>query len=58
MDLKDCRPGLQVIITAHAHSSIAIPENHRNGLLFSSVPWYTFELYKQKDIILKKKKKK
>ena len=52
MDLKDCRPGLQVIITAHAHSSIAIPENHRNGLLFSSVPWYTFELYKQQGIIL------
>ena len=51
MELKDCKPGLQVIVTdKHARSRIAIPESH--SLSFSMDPWYTFDLYNKHGIIL------
>jgi len=48
MELKDCRPGLPIIITAHATSSASIPSLHHLG----SNIFYTFELYNMQGIIL------
>ena len=51
MELKDCKPGLQIIIIdEHARSRLAIPESR--SLSFSMDPWYTFELYNKQGFIL------
>ena len=51
MELKDCKPGSQVIITdEHARSRLAIPCSR--SLSFYMDPWYTFKLYKKQGIIL------
>lgn len=48
MDLKDCKPGLQIIITNHIQSIPTI-EVHIYGSLSS---WHTYDLYNQQGIIL------